>query len=69
MDMKINTLIVDDEPLARDRVKRFLRDENDIKVIGRVRQRQGSDFCLFAKSGLNLYSLTSKCLKRMALRW
>ena|SRR5215203_4452441 len=34
MDMKINTLIVDDEPLARDRVKRFLRDENDIKVIG-----------------------------------
>src|SRR5688500_17679844 len=32
--MKINTLIVDDEPLARDRVKRFLRDEHDIKVIG-----------------------------------
>jgi two-component system, LytTR family, response regulator len=34
MVTKINTLIVDDEPLARDRVKRFLRDENDIKVIG-----------------------------------
>ena len=32
--MKINTLIVDDEPLARDRVKRFLRDEHDIKIIG-----------------------------------
>ncbi len=32
--MKIKTLIVDDEPLARDRVKRFLRDENDINVIG-----------------------------------
>lgn len=32
--MKIKTLIVDDEPLARDRVKRFLRDEGDIQVIG-----------------------------------
>ncbi len=32
--MKIKTLIVDDEPLARDRVKRFLRDEGDIKIIG-----------------------------------
>lgn len=32
--MKINTLIVDDEPLARDRVKRFLRDEHDINIIG-----------------------------------
>jgi two-component system LytT family response regulator len=32
--MKINTLIVDDEPLARDRVKRFLRDEDDVLVIG-----------------------------------
>lgn len=32
--MKIKTLIVDDEPLARDRVKRFLRDEYDISVIG-----------------------------------
>ncbi len=32
--MKIKTLIVDDEPLARDRVKRFLRDEADIQIIG-----------------------------------
>ncbi len=32
--MKIKTLIVDDEPLARDRVKRFLRDEHDICIIG-----------------------------------
>ncbi|MGB7209725.1 MAG: response regulator [Pyrinomonadaceae bacterium] len=32
--MKIKTLIVDDEPLARERVKRFLRDESDIKIIG-----------------------------------
>jgi two-component system LytT family response regulator len=32
--MKIRTLIVDDESLARDRVKRFLRDETDIVVIG-----------------------------------
>jgi two-component system, LytTR family, response regulator len=30
----IRTLIVDDEPLARDRVKRFLRDEEDVEVIG-----------------------------------
>jgi two-component system LytT family response regulator len=34
MAMKIKTLIVDDEPLARDRVKRFLRDVGDIKIIG-----------------------------------
>jgi len=32
--MPIRTLIVDDEPLARDRVKRFLRDESDIEVVG-----------------------------------
>ena len=32
--MTIRTLIVDDEPLARDRVKRFLRDEEDVEVIG-----------------------------------
>jgi two-component system LytT family response regulator len=32
--VKIRTLIVDDEPLARERVKRFLKDERDIEVIG-----------------------------------
>ncbi len=32
--MKIRTLIVDDEPLARDRIKRFLRDESGISIIG-----------------------------------
>ncbi|HLA94842.1 MAG TPA: LytTR family DNA-binding domain-containing protein [Pyrinomonadaceae bacterium] len=32
--MSIKTLIVDDEPLARERVKRFLRDEGDIELIG-----------------------------------
>src|SRR3954471_19608614 len=32
--MKIRTLIVDDEPLARDRVKRLLRDESDVIIIG-----------------------------------
>ena len=32
--MKIKTLIVDDEPLARERVKRFLRDVSDIRIIG-----------------------------------
>lgn len=32
--MKIKTLIVDDEPLARDRVKRFLRDEGDVEIVG-----------------------------------
>jgi two-component system, LytTR family, response regulator len=32
--MKIKTLIVDDEPLARERVKRFLRDEADIEIVG-----------------------------------
>lgn len=32
--MKIRTLIVDDETLARERIKRLLRDEADIHVIG-----------------------------------
>ena len=32
--MKIRTLIVDDEPLARDKVKRFLRDETDLEIVG-----------------------------------
>jgi two-component system LytT family response regulator len=32
--MRIKTLIVDDEPLARDKVKRFLRDESDVEIIG-----------------------------------
>jgi two-component system LytT family response regulator len=32
--MKIRTLIIDDESLARERVKRFLRDDPDIQVIG-----------------------------------
>jgi len=32
--MKIRTLIVDDEPLARERVRRFLRDEPDVAIIG-----------------------------------
>lgn len=32
--MKIRTLIIDDEPLARERVKRFLREQPDIEIIG-----------------------------------
>jgi two-component system LytT family response regulator len=32
--MNIRTLIVDDEPLARKRIKRFLVEETDISVIG-----------------------------------
>ncbi len=32
--MNIKTLIVDDEPLARERVKRFLRDEPGVEIIG-----------------------------------
>lgn len=32
--MKIKTLIVDDEPIARDRVRRMLREEGDIEIIG-----------------------------------
>ena len=32
--MKIKTLIVDDEPIARDRVRRMLRDESDIEIVG-----------------------------------
>lgn len=32
--MKIKTLIVDDEPIARDRVRRMLREENDVEIVG-----------------------------------
>ena len=32
--MKIRTLIVDDEPLARKRILMFLRDEPDLEVVG-----------------------------------
>jgi two-component system, LytTR family, response regulator len=45
--MKIKTLIVDDEPLARDRVKRFLRDESDIEIIGEC--GSGTEACAAIK--------------------
>lgn len=32
--MKIKALIVDDEPIARDRVRRMLREESDIEIVG-----------------------------------
>jgi two-component system LytT family response regulator len=32
--MTIRTLIIDDEPLARDRIKRLLRDEDGLHIIG-----------------------------------
>lgn len=32
--MKIKTLIVDDEPIARDRVRRMLREETDVEIVG-----------------------------------
>ncbi len=32
--MKIRTLIVDDEPLARERIRTLLADESDIEIIG-----------------------------------
>lgn len=32
--MKIRTLIVDDEPLARERIRKLLQDEPEVEVIG-----------------------------------
>jgi two-component system, LytTR family, response regulator len=32
--MKIRALIVDDEPLARERVRSLLRDEEDVEIVG-----------------------------------
>ncbi len=32
--MKIRTLIVDDEPLARERLRRFLASESELEVVG-----------------------------------
>src|SRR5215218_1754915 len=46
--MKIRTLIIDDEPLARDRVKRLLRDEMDISIIGEC--GNGAEAIKFIKS-------------------
>lgn len=33
-DIKIRTAIIDDEPLAREKIRTFLKSENDIEVIG-----------------------------------
>jgi two-component system, LytTR family, response regulator len=35
--MKIKTLIVDDEAIARDRVRRFLGSEGDVEIVGEAR--------------------------------
>src|SRR5262249_43594514 len=35
--MKIKTLIVDDEAIARERVRRFLEAESDIEILGECR--------------------------------
>ncbi len=32
--MKITALIVDDEPLAREKIRRLLRSETDVEIIG-----------------------------------
>jgi two-component system LytT family response regulator len=32
--MKIKTLIVDDEPLARERIRGMLQDEKDFEIVG-----------------------------------
>lgn len=32
--MKITALIVDDEPLAREKIRRLLRNENDFEIVG-----------------------------------
>ena len=45
--MNIRTVIVDDEPLARDRVKRYLRDVEGIEIIGEC--GNGSDAIGFIK--------------------
>ena len=34
MNLKITTLIVDDEPLARDRIRKLLQKQDDIEVLG-----------------------------------
>lgn len=46
--MKIRTLVVDDEPIARERVSRMLRDEPDFEVIGEC--GNGKDAVEFIKS-------------------
>jgi two-component system LytT family response regulator len=37
MDMTIRALIVDDEPLARRRIRAFLRAEPDVEIVGECR--------------------------------
>jgi len=38
--LEIRALIVDDEPLARDRIREMLKDEREIKIIGEARNGQ-----------------------------
>ena len=47
--MRLRTLIVDDEPLDRERIKRFLRDEAEIEVIGEC--GNGTDAIAAIKKG------------------
>ena len=35
--MKTSTIVIDDEPLARDRLLKLLRAEPDIEVIGEAK--------------------------------
>ena len=35
--MAIKTIIVDDEPLAREKLRGFLEKENDVEIIGECR--------------------------------
>ena len=36
---KIRTLVVDDEPMARERILSLLQQENDVEVIGDLRRQ------------------------------
>lgn len=44
----IRTLIVDDEPLARERIKRFLASERDLELVGEAANGREAVACILA---------------------
>ena len=49
--MKMQTLIVDDEKLARDKLQRLLGEEQDINIVGEC--ASGNETVDFPRSGLS----------------
>jgi len=63
---KIRTLIVDDEPLARERVRSMTGQESDLEVIGEARDGAEAVDVILTQCPTWSFS-TSRCRNVMAL--